>query len=205
MKEFFKKLFAPAQNEELPIKEKLPMKEELKELIISNINSWTDKDIYAISLFTYDYNDNPCKPTVALSYNTEAQVEKQTPKAYNEQEARWNYAFWLQNEFFQYGTKDTAQSVRDWLELNELPFFEDDDKAWDDESNYLKASRITTRFVSELIEIVKEIHESGLLTQKFGKEIPIIIHELEYYHEITRQNIKANGKELLGDFIKFCR
>ena len=180
------------------------MKNLIIEQISNKLNTITDKDIYAFNLYLEYYNDNPYEPTITFGYNTLENYERAC-KETDKQEAKWNYAFWLQNEFFQYGTKDTAQSVRDWLVLNELPFFEDDDKAWDDESNYLKASRITTRFVSELIEIVKEIHESGLLTQKFGKEIPIIIHELEYYHEITRQNIKANGKELLGDFIKFCR
>lgn len=85
---------------------------------------WTDEDIYAVSLFVYNENDNPCKPTMTLGYNTEMQV--------------------------------------------------------------------------------KEIHQSGVLTQKFKKELPIIIHELEYYDEIAEQNIEANGRILLADFIDFC-
>ena len=36
---------------------------------------WTDEDIYAVSLFVYNENDNPCKPTMTLGYNTEMQVK----------------------------------------------------------------------------------------------------------------------------------
>ena len=60
---------------------KSKMKEILKNLIISNINEWIDKDIYVISLYVYDDNDNPCKPTVTLGYNTEMQVKKSLSKS----------------------------------------------------------------------------------------------------------------------------
>lgn len=64
------------------------MKEKLKQMIISNIMEWDEKDIYAISLFVYDLNDNPCRPTVTLGYNTESQVVAETPNAWDENEAR---------------------------------------------------------------------------------------------------------------------
>ncbi len=34
--------------------------------------------------------------------------------------------------------------------------------------------------ISVLMEIVQEIHESGVLKDKFGKEIPILIQEQPY-------------------------
>ena len=55
-----------------------------------------------------------------------------------------------------------------------------------------------------MIEAVKEIHEQGVLTLKFGRELPIIIHELEYYDEIAEQNIEANGDEIVNDFSEWC-
>ena len=181
------------------------MKNTLKQMILSNIAQWTDKDIYAISLYVYDDYDNPCKPTVTLGYNTETQVEKETPNAGSEQEARWNYAFWLQNEFFCFGVQETADTVRKWLNEKHLPFYEDDDEAWNDDDICDKAMVVTEFFVNELIEIVKEIHQSGILKEKFGKELPIIIHELEYYDEIAEQNVKANGEFLPKEFIPFCK
>ena len=55
-----------------------------------------------------------------------------------------------------------------------------------------------------LVDIVKELHESGFIKETFGHEIPVLIHELEYYYEIGEQNIRANGTELAGDFAEFC-
>ena len=66
---------------------------------------------------------------------------------------------------------------------------------------------ITQAFVNVLIEIVQELHKSGFIKEQFGKEIPILIHELEYYDEIAEQNLKANPLELsdeLDDFVRFC-
>lgn len=182
----------------------MKMKDEIKKLIVSNIKQWNDENIYAISLYVYDDEDNPCKPTVTLGYNTEEQVQREKDNAWNEQEARWNYAFWLQNEFFCFGIDNTAEIVKHWLKINNLPFYDDDDDAWEIDETYDETEKITELFVNELIEIVKEIHSEGILTDTFGKEIPILIHELEYYDEIAEQNIQANGKELVKDFVNYC-
>lgn len=180
------------------------MKEQLKRLIISNIEKWTDTDIYAISLFVYDDCDNPCKPTVTLGYNTENQIENELKRNPDKEEVRWNYAFWLQNNFLCFGIDDTADIVKNWINENNLPYYDDEDSAWDNDEIYEETEKITEAFVNELISIVQEIHEQGILTQKFGKEIPVIIHELEYYDEIAEQNVKANGWELIEEFVKFC-
>lgn len=181
------------------------MKEQLINLIVSSINRWTDTDIYAISLFVYDEEDNPCKPTVTLGYNTESQFKAELPDADDEAEARWNYAFWLQNDFLCFGADDTAETVRDWLAENDLPFYEFEAIPWDNRKEYAKIDRITPAFVDVLVDAVKEIHRRKILTAKFGRELPIIIHELEYYDEIAEQNIRANGDLIDKSFIEFCR
>lgn len=186
------------------------MKNQLKNMIISSVNTWSDTDIYAISLYVYDYRDNPCEPTVTLGYNTESQVKKETPNAYDEEEARWNYAFWLQNDFFCFGLGDTAGAVRNWIAENNFPFYEENDPIWLDDSDPIlydelieKTEKITQAFVALLVGIVREIHEEKILTAKFGRELPIIIHELEYYDEIAKQNIEANGETLVKEFTEF--
>ncbi len=170
------------------------MKDTLKKLIVDKINTWTESDIYAISLFVYDDEDNPSKPTVTLGFNTESQVNQLDPDG-NDSETRWNYAFWIQNQELEFGYDDTADIVKSWIEAMGFKYHEDfnyeDDN--DDES-------ITEAFVSLLVDVVKEIHQDGVLTVKFGKELPILIHELEYYDQIAEQNIEANGEDLVKDF-----
>ena len=143
---------------------------------------------------------------VTLGYNTERQVRSELSKgeAFDEAEARWNYAFWLQNDPLVFGIGGTAKIVRNWVVSSGFPYYDDDDTAWQDNNTIENTSKITVAFVSVLIDVVKEIHEQELLTQKFGRELPIIIHELEYYDEIAKQNIKANGYETVKDFSEWC-
>ncbi len=165
------------------------MKEKLAALIKQAISEWEAEDIYAISLYVYDEEDDLCRPTVTLGYNTERQVAESLEEASDELEARWNYAFWLQNQVFCWGVEESAEEVQNWLSEQDLLDQEEE---------------ITEAFVEMLVEIVREIHASGLLTDRFGKEIPILIHELEYYEEIAEQNIRANGEELVREFAEFC-
>lgn len=80
------------------------------------------------------------------------------------------------------------KDVTDWIFKNNL---EDEEET-------------TQAFVDVLIQIVKELHEEKVLTKKIGHELPILIHELEYYEEIAIQNKKANGKYLPKGFVDFC-
>lgn len=161
---------------------------------MDKINTWTEMDIYAISLFVYDDEDNPSKPTVTLGYNTESHVSRLDPER-KDTETRWNYAFWIQNQELEFGYDDTADVVKMWIE--EQGFTYHDDFDYDDDEN---DENITEAFVSLLVDIVKDIHQEGVLSDKFGKELPILIHELEYYDQIAEQNIEANGEALVKDF-----
>lgn len=57
------------------------------------IEGWEDDDIYAISFFVYDLDDDPDMPTVTIGYNTLSHWEASIEKASDEAEAKWNYAF----------------------------------------------------------------------------------------------------------------
>ncbi|MCH5343859.1 MAG: hypothetical protein J1E64_07460 [Acetatifactor sp.] len=165
------------------------MKEKIQRLIAQKISEWQEDDIYAVSLYVFDEEDDPCRPVAVLGYNTERQVQKSTSEASNEQEARWNYAFWIQNVEMCLGQGDTAEDIKEWITEQGL---------WDSEDE------ITPKFVELLVTIVQDIHASGLLKDKFGREIPILIHELEYHEKTARQNIEANGEALDSDFVSFC-
>lgn len=169
--------------------DKITMKKKFQRLIEQKISEWQEDDIYAVSLYVFDEEDNPCRPVAVLGYNTERQVQKSSPEASDEQEARWNYAFWIQNAEMCLGQGDTAEDIKEWITEQGL---------WDSEDE------ITPKFVEFLVAIVQDIHASGLLKDKFGEEVPILIHELEYYEKIAQQNITANGEALDRDFVSFC-
>lgn len=169
------------------------LKEKIKELIKNSINTWEEQDIYALSLFLQDVDDDPLQPTVMFGFNTEKQFQESLMET-NELEVRWNFAFWLQNSEFVFGEEDTAADVEQWMdEHGFLALIEDEID-----------EKVTKVFVDEIVDLVQELHEEKVLTQKFGLELPIIIHELEYYDEIAEQNKRANGNCLPDEFVEFC-
>jgi len=178
------------------------MKEILLNMLKEKIKTWNKSDIYAISLWVNDNDDNPCEPTVTLGYNTESHYQTQIEKASDAEEARWNFAFWLQNEELIFGIDESQQIVKKWILENGFQYFTNDELITFEQID--EAEKITGVFVNVLVDIVKELHVSGFIKEQFGREIPILIHELEYYEEIANQNIEANGIELVKKFTKFC-
>ncbi len=170
--------------------EPINLKKEIIERFLPVLDSFEDKDIYVISFYVEHEDYNPRKPMVYFGYNTEEQVRNEIKNAWDEEEARWNYCFWLQNELYCFGLDDnTGDICRAWAYQQNLTA---------DESSYQV-------FVNVLIEIVKDLNRSGLIAKKIGKEIPVIIHGLEYYEQIAIQNIEANGKDMISpDFLHFC-
>ena len=164
------------------------IKEKIQGLMEQKISEWQEDDIYAISLYVFNEEDDPCRPVAVFGYNTERQVQKSITEAADEQEARWNYAFWLQNHEMCLGRDETAEDIRKWI--TELE--------WEGED------AIKFKFVNLLVAVVQGIHASGLLKEKFGREILVLIHELEYHEKISQQNIEANGEALDRDFVSFC-
>lgn len=161
----------------------------LYEAIKNNMLEWQVSNIYAVSLFVYDEDDDPNFPTVILGYNTISNFQDNIKLASEEVEAKWNFAFWLQNKEMIFGTGKTRKIVEQWMNENNLVD---------------KDEKIIVAFINVLVNIVKKLHQSGVIKQKFGVEIPVIIHELEYYDEIAEQNIEANGYLLVEEFVQFC-
>ena len=181
------------------------MGEFLNSKLKETITQWEKHSIYAISLFVYDNFDNPCEPTVTLGYNTEENFRQQIAQASDESEAKWNYAFWLQNEEYSFGIGDTQEIVKNWIVQQGFSYYTCEEMFdLDQEPDADTYEGITEAFVRELIAVVKDLHQSGFIKAQFGKDIPVLIHELEYYDQIAEQNIEANPPETVKDFVKFC-
>lgn len=157
-----------------------------------SVRSWKDTDgIYAISFFVYDQEDDPRHPTVTLGFNTEAQVRTIASlpdtaqwRASNEAEARWNYAFWLQNEECSVGM-DAAASERardSWV--SHVPEYCD----------------VTEEFANLCVRVARRLHKEGQ-TVFSGQRVPVIVHELEYHDRIAQQTSAANFGGIADEFV----
>jgi hypothetical protein len=167
-------------------------------------------DIYVVSLFVYDEEDDPRRPTVTVGFNTESDVAQAANPAEawstDENEARWNYAFWRQNELALIcdtaADPEGAQLREEWARAQGLWY----DVAADDSPVFNEQGEPLTKAFAELLErVVQRLHADDI-GRIFGKTIPVLIHELEYYDEIAEQNLRANPPAAVPDgFVRWCR
>lgn len=184
------------------------LKQEILNRVKHVIGEWNISNIYAISFYVSDNRDNPCEPTLTIGYNTEEDYINACSRASNELEARWNYAFWRQNQELVFGNNETAQLVKAWIIQQDLPCFTHDEMFYSDICDKIpdkEFEKITQAFIKVLIDIIQELHQSNFIKKKFGKEIPVIIHELEYYDLIAEQNVVANGLSLVQGLVDFIQ
>lgn len=170
-------------------------------------------DTYAVSLFVYDEEDDPWRPTVTVDVNTESRVnfalnasDDERPSPYwvpsSPAEARWNYAFWRQDPIavLADATSDPAGATlrEQWLRDSGQWVDEIDEEAWENQ-------QVTSSFVDMLVAIAQDMHASGLIAELFAESIPVLIHELEYYDEIARQCESANPDGQAATFAAWVR
>ncbi len=176
--------------------------------IKDEILSWDDEiisDIYVISFYISDCIDDPRRPMITLGFNTNSNYGESIAKASGEREAKWNFAFWLQNDVLiigdNYGENlDDGERITNWIK--ELGLYYTDEQENDDFDSTLElGEQITHEFVEMCVSIAGQLHKEGIIKGKFGKEIPIIVHELEYYEIIADQNERANPPYLVKEFV----
>ena len=189
------------------------IEEEIYQKAVDAIASWNEPDIYVVSFYFWEDEQNPCKPRLSIGFNTESHYREVSEGMEREDylfDYRWNFAWWLQNDdAVQYGcAPQSAELIRKWVmtcgviyfDHDEWPDIEEDSDEWD------KYKVMEDAFNDMLVRVVQRIHKEGILTSHFGKELPIIIHELEYYDEPLKINLAANGPELIErGFIYLCK
>lgn len=172
-------------------------------------------DVYVVSFYVFDFDDDPRRPMLQLGYNTCTRVRACTPAegqapgwpiALDPDEAKWNFAFWLQNELKYVGEPETTGGrLFEALMKSEGHWYSDDEEAGDFDRCLGIGREITSRFVAMCVRIVQALHAAGVIEARFGRPIPIIVHELEYYEQIAAQNIDANPSDLAAGFVGWVR
>lgn len=124
-----------------------PKAAEQMEKIISD---WNDipEDVYVLSLYI-ETNEGEGSAELYLGYNTEENCRSNID-GFDDDEARWNYACWLQND---------------------QPLFGKDNRVF---IKYVGCGGEYRLAASA----VKLLHKSGVIARKFGRVLPLIIHGL---------------------------
>ena len=180
----------------------IDISEKLYNAVKSIIDSWQEEGIYAISFFVYsneayEYNGFSNVSSFAISYNTEEDCEG----AGQYDEERWNYAFWRQDES-PVIDPDTPNELTDllfdWYKENGITNIGDeDDDCYDENYNYIGKGPVGHYELLGLVsDVAKRLQQEAFFEKKFGRNLPIIIHGLEYaWFDIeATQNANINGE-----------
>lgn len=168
---------------------------------LASIDTSTITDIYALSFFIHDKEDDPRYPVLQLGYNTLAHLAACTSSASSAEEAKWNFAFWLQNELKVIGAPETegGRLLGDLLRARGLWYSNEDENADFDRCMRI-GSDITACFVDASVRVARALYENSVIQQYFSRPIPIVVHELEYYDQIAVQTRSANPPGLAKEF-----
>ncbi|MDP3130171.1 MAG: hypothetical protein Q8N15_02430 [Bacillota bacterium] len=170
--------------------------DHLYEKIKKIISLWPDEETYAISFFVYsneshEFGGFQNLTEFFISYNTEADCERSGRYS----EKRWNYAFWRHDAVPIVSIEEEMPQLIRWY-------------------NYMKITNIGSTAKDgghpighlELFDLAaslgRRLQEEGFLLRKYGRPIPIIVHELEYYGLISQLTARANPNGEANDFIQ---
>jgi hypothetical protein len=172
-------------------------------------------DVYVVSLYVDEKGSDPRWPFVAVGFNTEARVAETTPAsdqgagwpvASDADEARWNFAFWLQNELGVLGDpeKDPEGAEQSQAWMHELGLsYSDEEEDEDFDAAMEQGDQFVARFTELVVAIARQLHDDGVISRIFGRPIPVLIHELDYYDEIAQQNRRANPGDIAEGFARW--
>ena len=168
-------------------------------------------DVYALSLSFWVRGGDEWLPGLSVSYNTCGQFEGKKGETLNQDdEAKWNYAYWLQDEAELLGVDAyrNNQELRTWLENAPFAYTEEQYEAMfnnDDEDIDEKSDEFYQAFIETQIAVVQRLFAEGVIARTFGKNIPVLVHELEYYDVPLAWTERANPKGLADEFLSYWR
>ncbi|NGZ74356.1 hypothetical protein [Saccharibacillus alkalitolerans] len=170
------------------------------ERIKSGIEAWNEEErnaIYVLSFYVECEEDDLRRPKLTFGSNTDSQYEESRFEASDAGEARWNYAYWLQNEQVVIGDDYVREGREEQLRRDEwvrsLPWFYTDEEEREDFERTLESGeKIVEAFGSVVQNVVTRLRSEGVVTGTFGRSLPLLVHGLEYSDETAKLNRKLN-------------
>lgn len=158
------------------------------------------QDTYAVSFWVNDDYDDPRVPVLTIGTNTEARVR--AAGASSAAEARWNFAYWLHDDLAIVGGDRDPQGRALVDALFDSAGLRSDGEDFSPEALAVD-DQMTETFVSCCLEAARRLHEHGGFLATFGRDLPVLVHELEYYRAIAEQNTRCNPPELVAGFTRW--
>ena len=170
---------------------------------IKNImETWNEQEeIYAISFLIQEGEEGEV-PSFAISYNTEEYCNG----AKENDEERWNYACWSQDEKNVISEQEEVL-LKAWYETKGISLEGLEMERLEEESNenkieMEKSPKGMYEVVQILVDVVKKLKEEKIVECCCKKDVPVIIHDLEYSGYMVEATQKANMNMDLSGFFE---
>ncbi len=170
----------------------------LYDVIRPIFDGWNEDGIYAVSFFVYSnalykYGGFSNVTNFAVSFNT----EKDCGGAVRHSEKRWNYAFWRQNEtpiFDSLADIPGTDILFDWYAQQGITNIGYENEEMDAPVGFKELIDVLSR-------VARRFQDEGYLVNKFGRPVPILIHDLAYIPCTLEATAYANPHGEADDFL----
>lgn len=170
-------------------------------------------DIYVISLYI-DFDDGPHHMKVWLYFNTHSHLRKVIAEGEEPEEAKWNFALWEQDYITAVGlTAEECPDLADessqlliagWLRQHGLYRTPEEIEAMlqdGDPDRYADwEEQVRERLLDLVVEVARQLQETGVVLAKFGRSIPLLVHEWDYNPWTLEATRCANPEGLTAEF-----
>lgn len=170
-------------------------------------------EIYVVSLYI-DFDDGPHHMKVWVYYNTRSHLKEVVGQGERPEEAKWNFALWEQDYITAIGlTAEECEDLADeesrlllaeWLREQELyrsdqeleaMFAATDPEAYDEWDE-----RVRERLLNLVVGVARQLQQTGVVLAKFGRSIPLLVHEWDYSSWTLEATRSANPEGLASEF-----
>ena len=161
-------------------------------------DSWNEEGIYAVSFYAYSnemhqYRGFSNVTNFSVSYNTEADCGG----AGLHSEKRWNYAFWRQNQVAVIDSDEGTPATDvlfDWYAQQGIAQIGKETEEMDAPVGFAELVEVLGR-------VARRFQNEGYFVRKFGRPMPILIHDLEYTPCTLDATAYANPNGEAADFL----
>ncbi len=190
-------------------------KEMLRARILETLDSWPAEDQYAVMFFiypnlAYEYNGCANVAEFTMLYQRESDLSTQYNPFFSpsdEDEARWNIAFWndaMAKAIIQYNTPNPmADALFAWYQELGVEHIGAEDDADSFSSSYRGPNGLP-ELLDAATEIAADLQREGVLTSKFGRPIPIILADYEFSWYMLEATRRANPNGEADAYLEAC-
>ena len=170
-------------------------------------------DAYALGLYI-DFEDGDARrPVVTAGFNSQAGIDaalKRWPGIFqqrrvpaDEEEARWDFAFWSHNDLACFGdpAEDPggASALERWIRLNGWWYTDEEEQSAEIERTLALSEEIQSG-VDRLMTMVARELARDAIPRALGRPLPVLLHGPVYDYTYADAALEANPRGLADDF-----